>query len=167
MGDNKGPGLNDISRRQTNAASAPLLRYLWPHRLNDLPSNPPDQEDVAFRTVQPTDRRHENCFEIAYTGSSVGDQVNGPIHTNDYWFWYCGNPEFNDVVESTGDPNTLLPTIDRVFKLTTNAGCTGGLPENVCSLDSSQGPNRQLSEVARETDNVRDTSEQDPQPDRR
>ncbi len=126
VGDSRGAGLNDISRRQTNAASAPLLRYLWPHRVGNVPSG--GQDDFSL-TVQPTDRRHENCFEIAYTGSSVGDQVNGPIHTNDYWFWYCGNPEFNDIVESTGDPNTLLPTIGRVFKLTTNAGCTGGLPK--------------------------------------
>ena len=114
----------DLSRRQTNAASAPFDRYLWPHRLSDLPSNPPDQEDPAFLNIQPTDRRHENCFEIAYTGGSVGDQVNGPIHTNDYWFWYCGSPVFTDIVESTGDPVVRPLVKDRVFKPTTNAGCS-------------------------------------------
>jgi hypothetical protein len=30
------------------------------------------------------------------------DELTGPIHTNDPWFWVCGRPKFTDLVETTG-----------------------------------------------------------------
>jgi hypothetical protein len=115
-------GYEDNSRRQTNAAAAADY-YLWPHR----PSNDPLQGPIEGG-FQPEDRRHENCFEIAYTGA-VGDldKVRGPIHTNDYWFWYCGSPEFSDKVEATGDPHD-----GTVFRKSTMSGCVAnGSPTGV------------------------------------
>jgi hypothetical protein len=117
-------GFEDNSRRQTKA-SAPLDYYLWPHRLGNDPLQSPPIENG----LQPEDRRHENCFEIAYTGV-VGDldKVRGPIHTNDYWFWYCGSPEFSDKVEATGDPHDGTT----VFRKSTMSGCVaGGSPTGV------------------------------------
>jgi hypothetical protein len=115
-------GFEDNSRRQTNAAAAADF-YLWPHR----PSNDPLQGPIE-NGLQPDDRRHENCFEIAYTGAGGDlDKVRGPIHTNDYWFWYCGSPEFSDKVEATGDPHDLT-----VFRKSTMSGCVaGGSPTGV------------------------------------
>ena len=126
-------GFPDNSRRQTNAAAAADY-YLWPYR----PGNDPQVAPIEVG-VQPEDRRHENCFDIAYTGV-VGDldKVRGPIHTNDYWFWYCGRPQFSDKVEATGDPHD-----GTVFRKSTMSGCVAsGSPEGVPPnpLNASTGP---------------------------
>jgi hypothetical protein len=116
-------GLTDTTRRQTsNPAPSIAGYYLWPHR----PGNDPTAAwDEANTTTQPADRRHEDCFEIAYTRNSGGDSVNGPIHTNDYWFWYCGSPKFLDTVEAGGDPGLASASAaSAIFKLATHAGCT-------------------------------------------
>jgi hypothetical protein len=117
-------GFPDDSRRQTNVASTPSLHYLWPHRVDNDPLKAIDEFGV-----QPEDRRHENCFDIAYTGAGAADldKITGPIHTNDYWFWFCGSPQFSDKVEATGDP------IDgTVFRKSTMSGClSSGVPEAV------------------------------------
>jgi hypothetical protein len=119
-------GLTDLSRRQTADGGSVLGHYLWPHRVDNDPTKAYDEAAVT----QPADRRHEDCFEIAYTGSAAGDTVNGPIHTNDYWFWYCGTPKFLDSVEAGGDPAlTASAAKDAIFKISKQAGCTsGGFP---------------------------------------
>jgi hypothetical protein len=131
--------LTDNSRRQTNAGSSASGRYLWPHRLNNDPLNAHAAGDEVGLAVtnQPDDRRHENCFDIAYTGvasSTDLDKITGPIHTNDYWFWYCGSPQFNDKVEATGDP-ALGSGLDQIFKKSTMSGCQStGVPMQVGGL---------------------------------
>jgi hypothetical protein len=119
-------GLTDLSRRQTEDGGSVLGHYLWPHRVDNDPAKAYDEAAVT----QPADRRHEDCFEIAYTGSAAGDTVNGPIHTNDYWFWYCGTPRFLDAVEAGGDPAlTASAAAAAIFKVSRQAGCTsGGFP---------------------------------------
>jgi hypothetical protein len=122
--------LPDESRRQTSdAVSSAAGYYLWPHR----PSNDPLQA-TNEAGAQPPDRRHENCFDIAYTGGGAGDldTIAGPIHTNDYWFWYCGSPRFSDKVEATGDPNPAATGLDQIFKRSTMSGCQSlDTPERV------------------------------------
>jgi hypothetical protein len=124
--------LTDDSRRQTSdAVSSAATRYLWPHRLNNDPLNPPTDEVGVDLTTQPNDRRHENCFDIAYTGGGAGDldKITGPIHTNDYWFWYCGSPQFSAKVEATGDPDAGVTGLDQIFKKSTMSGCQStGVP---------------------------------------
>jgi hypothetical protein len=121
--------LFDNSRRQTSNVVSPLPnRYLWPYRLNNDPLNAHNlatDEAAADATLQPDDRRHENCFEIAYTGYGGAadlDKISGPIHTNDYWFWFCGTPQFNDKVEATGDP-AVSSGLAQIFKPSTMSGC--------------------------------------------
>jgi hypothetical protein len=114
-------GLQDTSRRQTSNTGS-VDYYLWPHRPGNDPSLPPDPAESG---PQPSTRRHENCFDIAYTGTGVGDldTITGPIHTNDYWFWYCGSPRFTDKVEATGDPYSGTTGLAKVFKPSTMSGC--------------------------------------------
>jgi hypothetical protein len=141
--------LTDNSRRQTNAGSSAAGRYLWPHRLNNDPLNAHAAGDEVGIDVtnQPDDRRHENCFDIAYTGvasSTDLDKITGPIHTNDYWFWYCGSPQFSDKVEATGDP-ALGSGLDQIFKKSTMSGCqSAGVPMQAGGLTQftnySSGP---------------------------
>ncbi len=132
-------GFPDNSRRQTNAA-ATADYYLWPHRTGNDPLAAPIEGGV-----QPEDRRHENCFDIAYTGAGSDlDRVRGPIHTNDYWFWYCGSPQFSDKVEATGDPHD-----GSVFRKSTMSGCVStGAPTGVlpAPLNASTGPFLKLPE---------------------
>ena len=142
-------GFPDSSRRQTsNAISSAAERYLWPHRAGNnplVPTTPADEAPGADQTSQPNDRRHENCFDIAYTGSGAGDldKIRGPIHTNDYWFWYCGSPQFSDKVEATGDPNPAAIGLSVIFKQSTMSGCQSlGTPQGVgvVPLNYSTGP---------------------------
>ena len=121
-------GFPDNSRRQTSdAVSSAAGYYLWPHRPGNDPLQPTNEVGV-----QPDNRRHENCFEIAYTGAAGDlDKITGPIHTNDYWFWYCGSPQFSDKVEATGDP-VGGPAITAIFKKSTMSGCQStGTPQAV------------------------------------
>jgi hypothetical protein len=141
-------GFPDNRRRQSeNAPSNPNERYLWPHRAGNDPSNPPTDELPADLLLQPTNRRHENCFDIAYTGSSVGDldKITGPIHTNDFWFWYCGSPQFTNKVEATGDPSSAGPTVLKdILKRSTMSGCLApGEPKDASGTTQpsfSKGP---------------------------
>jgi hypothetical protein len=135
-------GLTDNSRRQTsNPGSAEY--YLWPHRPGNDPTVLPDESGP-----QPSARRHENCFDIAYTGNGVGDldKITGPIHTNDYWFWYCGSPRFTDKVEATGDPYSGTTGLAKVFKKSTMSGCTAlgdpqdGLGATLTTAQAQIGP---------------------------
>lgn len=148
-------GFPDNTRRQTSdAISSAAERYLWPHRAGNnplVPTTPADEAPGADQTLQPTDRRHENCFDIAYTGFAPDvthplgdlDKITGPIHTNDYWFWYCGSPQFSDKVEATGDPNPAATGLSVVFKQSTMSGCQSlGTPQGVgvVPLNYSTGP---------------------------
>jgi hypothetical protein len=133
-------GLLDKSRRQTSpTATAPNDKFLFPHRFGGLPSGAIDE----FGPL-PGTRRSENCFDIAYTGSAGNlDTIEGPIHTNDYFFWICGSPKFTAVVEAGGDPALPdpAPAVDAIFHPSLGAGCnpsgtnvptsgTVGLPVN-------------------------------------
>jgi hypothetical protein len=149
-------GFPDNRRRQSdNATSNPDKRYLWPHRAGNDPNVlltfPVAGEVGAAQNFQPSNRRHENCFDIAYTGGGVGDldKITGPIHTNDYWFWYCGNPQFSNKVEATGDPDTSVTGLESIFKKSTMSGCIApGEPKGADGLTQlsnySKGPFLQL-----------------------
>ena len=132
-------GFPDNSRRQASPANVnPDERYLWPHRTGNDPLQATDEVGA-----QPDNRRHENCFDIAYTGSGAGDldKITGPIHTNDYWFWYCGSPQFSDKVEATGDP-VGGPAFTSIFERSKMSGCQstgepkalGGAPLTTASI---------------------------------
>jgi hypothetical protein len=148
-------GFPDNRRRQSdNATSNPDERYLWPHRAGNDPSVPlifPVAGEVgAAQNFQPSNRRHENCFDIAYTGGGAGDldKITGPIHTNDYWFWYCGSPQFSNKVEATGDPDISVTGLASIFKRSTMSGClTSGTPKDAGGAELSnysKGPFLQL-----------------------
>jgi hypothetical protein len=142
-------GYPDNSRRQTsNAVSSANERYLWPHRAGNnplVPTTPSDEAPGLDQTNQPSDRRSENCFDIAYTGVTGDiDKITGPIHTNDYWFWYCGFPEFSDKIEATGDPDTSVTGLDAIFKRSTMSGCAASDPPKAAGggvlTNYSRGP---------------------------
>jgi hypothetical protein len=118
-------GLADTRRRQMSADSTSAgygLYYLFPYRPAYDPAVAP------FETgSQPDDRRSEDCFDIAYTGSASGDTIDGPIHTNDYFFWICGSPKFTSTVEAGGDPSLLAGSpAAAIFHESKGAGCTAG-----------------------------------------
>jgi hypothetical protein len=143
----KRDGFDDNSRRQSSsAATNPAERYLWPHRTGNDPLSTTFDEAPADQFFQPSNRRHENCFDIAYTGATGDlDKITGPIHTNDYWFWYCGTPQFSNKVEATGDPSAVGPTtLTDIFKRSKMSGCTAsGTPEvtpGVQLTNFSKGP---------------------------
>jgi hypothetical protein len=121
-------GLLDTRRRQTTADfTSPGYaadHYLFPHRAGGIPAGAIDELGA-----QPADRRSEDCFDIAYTGSASGDTIDGPIHTNDYFFWICGSPKFTSTVEAGGDPALPSPpalAADAIFHESKGAGCTAG-----------------------------------------
>jgi type II secretory pathway pseudopilin PulG len=123
-------GLPDTRRRQaTEDFTSPEYaadHFLFPHRPGNNPATPPDEFGVPAGQ-QPPDRRSEDCFDIAYTGTSSGDTINGPIHTNDYFFWICGSPKFTSTVEAGGDPAlSASPPAAAIFHESTGAGCTAG-----------------------------------------
>ena len=134
-------GLTDNSRRQTTppGATQPAdydpTHFLWPHRVGNDPNGVTDEQAI----VEPTDRRHEDCFEVAYTGGTSVDKVNGPIHTNDYWYWYCGTPKFSGSVEATGDPATAGLAIAAIFHQSTSAGCTSVATIDAATTNASRG----------------------------
>jgi hypothetical protein len=145
-------GFDDNSRRQTSdAVSSAATRYLWPHRAGNNPLVATvfatDEAAGSDQSYQPSNRRHENCFDIAYTGNGAGDldNVSGPIHTNDYWFWFCGSPRFSSKVEATGDPAGVGPTtLNDVFKPSTMGGClstdTPKAADGIAAPNFSKGP---------------------------
>ena len=123
-------GLPDTRRRQATADfTSPEYaadHFLFPHRAGGVPGGLPDEFGVPVGQ-QPPDRRSEDCFDIAYTGSATGDTINGPIHTNDYFFWICGSPNFTSTVEAGGDPALSASTpAAAIFHESTGAGCTAG-----------------------------------------
>ncbi len=137
-------GLTDNSRRQTTppGATQPAdydpTHFLWPHRVGNDPNGVADEQAL----IEPTDRRQEDCFEVAYTGATSVDKVNGPIHTNDYWYWYCGTPKFAGSVEATGDPATAMfagLAIDAIFHRSTSAGCTSAASIDAATTNASRG----------------------------
>ncbi len=50
--------------------------------------------------IDPDANRQAYCFDTAYTDADVLD---GPVHTNDKWIWFCGSPQFLGPVEVAGD----------------------------------------------------------------
>jgi hypothetical protein len=138
-------GLVDTRRRQLTAdtLSPGFLTdyFLFPHHPLNNPGSFPNESGAL-----PPDRRSEDCFDIAYTGSASGDTIDGPIHTNDYFFWICGNPKFTSTVEAAGDPHLLGGpggAAAAIFHESKSAGCTAGAaPTGAAGAGSS--PNAQI-----------------------
>jgi hypothetical protein len=94
----------DTHRRQANFGDTVSPSGLW------SPWTAPTAGTFAGG-FQPADVRHEDCFDIAYTGGDAlaHDVIDGPIKTNDRYLWYCGVPTFKQMVSTnrTGAASSL------------------------------------------------------------
>jgi hypothetical protein len=117
----------DTHRRQADPGRSGALKGLW------SPWSAPIG-GTWTGGVLPDDLRHEDCFDIAYTGGDATshDIIDGPIKTNDLYLWYCGVPAFKQMVSTNRNP--LLPassTWSDYFRKAELSGCgtlTSGRP---------------------------------------
>lgn len=123
----------------TFVPATPAAGSLDSHRRQHLtdglwsPYTPAGVLKTGADALQPAGLRHEDCYDIAYTGGTgsgaVGDIVDGPIKTNDPYFWYCGSPEFRQKVYATGNGTPATPLSGgeanwtNFFKRSVQTGC--------------------------------------------
>jgi hypothetical protein len=110
----------DTHRRQADVGSASAPNGLW------SPWSLPTGGVWVGGRVQDADLRHEDCFDIAYTGGDAvaHDIIDGPIKTNDRYLWFCGVPAFKQMVSTNRNP--LLPASTDwrdYFRKATLSGC--------------------------------------------
>lgn len=109
------------------------------------------RKDQVFRGVAPSGGKREKgttkwtswttgCSEITF---STNDWIQGPMHTNDT-SQICGSPRFgrkpSDVIEISGPGDTSITNKTASWRVSSQSGCGGSVPDVNFEGDSSPDP---------------------------